>query len=70
MLGRVFNQPAFRRRYLLGSATRQQLGIGRRNYASTEVVDAVDISEKSEVQRRQGVFFISNVLPIRLGRFE
>jgi hypothetical protein len=70
MLLRLYNPSAIRRRCLAGSLTSQQLGIGRRRYASTEIVDAVDIGEKNEIQRRQGVFFISNVLPIRIGRFE
>lgn len=70
MLVRPSSIPALRRRVLVGTATLHQLGLGRRRYASTEIVDAVDIGEKGEMQRRQGVFFISNVLPIRLGRFE
>lgn len=69
MLPRLYNPSAIRRRCLAGSLTSQQLGVGRRRYASTEIVGAVNIGEK-EIQRRQGVFFISNVLPIRLGRFE
>lgn len=72
MLVRPFKHPLSPRRYLVGgqpSILRPRIIHDPRSI-TTDAVDVANLVTNETPKRSNGVFFISNVLPIRLGRFE
>jgi hypothetical protein len=72
MLVRPFKHPLSPRRYLAGGrpSTLRSRIITHPRPITTDAVDVASLVTNETPKRANGVFFISNVLPIRLGRFE